>query len=311
MLLARTGALRLAPGGVVLGGEDTFLEHLERIVGRDDLVCSVHLGPPRVNRKPVVRAMDRRGRPVAFAKLGTTSLTQQRVGAEAAALACLSAAKTPGLIVPSVLEAGRWNDIEYLVLNPVDTLGGPAYPALRRRAVQSLVDAFPVERTALSEAAWWRRLHTQLAPAEGTSSDVDRLLGAWSRVTDRWGAHVVQTGASHGDWSPWNTRRLGGDVVAWDWERFDRGRPVGWDEIHYEVTACASGAGVGARQLHERSLAVHGAGSVEEMLIATYLLHRGTSFVVNQHERHGTPNGPIAHWLLPVLEAASAQTIPR
>lgn len=310
-LLARAGTLRLARGGVALGGDDTFLEHLERVLGRDDLVCSVHLGPPRVNRKPVVRAMDRRGRPVAFAKLGITSLTQQRVGTEAEALASLATAETPGLIVPSVLEAGRWNDIEYLVLHPVDTLGGPASDALRQRAVRSLVDAFPVQRTALAEASWWLRLRTQLASTEATSSDVDRLLGAWSRVTDRWGGDVVATGAHHGDWSPWNTRRLGGDVVAWDWERFDRGRPVGWDEIHYELTACAAGTGVGARRLHDRILAAHGAGSVEEMLLATYLMHRGTSFVVNQHERHGTPNGPIAQWLLPVLEAASAPTTPR
>lgn len=308
-LLARVGALRLAPGGTVLGGQDTFFPQLEQLLGRSDLVCSVHIGPPRVNRKPVVRVMDRRGRPVAFAKLGGTDLTRQRVGTEAAALAGLSAAGAPGLIVPSVLGTGQWQGIEYLILSPVPTTGGPAPDELRHRALRSLVDAFPVQRVPLADSAWWRRLRTQLASVEAASGDAARLLLAWSRMTDRWGGEMVTTGASHGDWSPWNTRRSGMDVVAWDWERFDRGRPVGWDEIHYELTACSAGIGVGAQRLHERILSTRGAGSAEQMLLASYLLDRGTMFIVNQHERHGTPNGAIAHWLLPVLEAATESTI--
>jgi hypothetical protein len=43
------------------------------------------------------------------------------------------------------------------------------------------------------------------------------------------------TGAWHGDWAPWNIRRMGADVQAWDWERFATGVPFGLDAVHHRA----------------------------------------------------------------------------
>src|SRR5690625_4337371 len=52
--LARLGATRLAPRPLALGGPGTFLEHLQSLFPERMEFC-VHPGPPRANRKPVVR----------------------------------------------------------------------------------------------------------------------------------------------------------------------------------------------------------------------------------------------------------------
>jgi hypothetical protein len=44
----------------------------------------------------------------------------------------------------------------------------------------------------------------------------------------------VLTGPSHGDWAPQNlASAAGGRVLAWDWERFDVRRPLGYDALHF------------------------------------------------------------------------------
>ena len=40
-------------------------------------------------------------------------------------------------------------------------------------------------------------------------------------------------GRGHGDWTPWNMRRLDGRLVVWDWERSRDGVPIGLDALHY------------------------------------------------------------------------------
>jgi hypothetical protein len=46
---------------------------------------------------------------------------------------------------------------------------------------------------------------------------------------------VLQHGAWHGDWTPWNMAAGGRGVLVWDLERYEEDVPVGYDVVHYDL----------------------------------------------------------------------------
>ena len=84
-LALRTGADRaLLRDRITVTGADSIEEHLRRVLDRD-LTVSVHIGPARANRKPVLQLLAPDGTTVGFAKLGTNALTRRLVRAETVA----------------------------------------------------------------------------------------------------------------------------------------------------------------------------------------------------------------------------------
>lgn len=302
-VLARLGAARLAPQGVALGGPGTFLHHLEEVVGQD-LVASVHLGPPRANRKPVLHLMDARGRSVAFVKLGINELTCQRVRNEVAALRRLADATLSGLVVPELLHAGQWRELDYLVMRPVPTATGlHSSRELRARALGNLVAAFPTSQADVSRSPWWARTMANLDRC-GDDQDATGLRAAATRLLERYEGVPVLHGAGHGDFSPWNVCAHPDHLVVWDWERFTLDVPVGWDEIHYALNAYRGGPAAALARpygsLVER-FDPH-LGSAPSVLIASYLLDRGVNYLVDRQQEAGLRRGPLGNWLLPALQ---------
>lgn len=305
-VLARIGAARLAPGAVALGGSGTFLRYLETLLGQD-LIASIHLGPPRANRKPVLQLMDLRGRSVAFAKLGMNDLTCKRVRTEAAALQLLASESTPGLVVPSVLAAGQWEGLDYLVMKPVSTdTGLPSTRELRSRATGALVAAFPTSWITLAESPWWERIMTDLSQCSETGEAV-ALRDAAARIFREHGSTPVLSGAGHGDFSPWNVCAHPDHLVVWDWERFTPDVPVGWDEFHFLFN-------VNPNLLTDMSVRTpEAAGPLpaselqpyRKLSIATYLLSRGVNYIVDGQREAGSRRGPLHDWLIPTLNRYS------
>ena len=306
LVLASVGALRFFPPGMTLGGAGSLVEHCQMMLGRDDLVMSVHLGPARVNRKPVLRFMDGQGQAVAFVKLGVNDLTRARVKSEERALRALESKEIPGLVVPRIVEAGEWEGTAFLMLSPVHTAGLKPGPELRHRAQRSLVQAFALSTEPLTRTQWWRATSARLDRCDPRIEDVRRLLQAADVLARRDGDSAVQVGASHGDWTPWNTSVVDGDVVAWDWERFSTDRPLGWDEIHYRVSAHPQGVAQGMRDELRGLREIDVGSEIDEITLGSYLLDRGTNFVADRHDVAGSPNGPLSAWLLPTLEALLA-----
>jgi hypothetical protein len=79
---------------VVGPGEDHIGAVVASIVG-EPVQLSLGIGTARANRKPVLGAFDRRGRPVAFVKVGDTAVSARHVVAEARALLAGSARPLP------------------------------------------------------------------------------------------------------------------------------------------------------------------------------------------------------------------------
>ena len=213
------------------GGGDTIEDHLSRELGRPVLV-SLHLGPARANRKPVLQLLGADGGTVGYAKVATNVLTGRLVADEAAALRRLAAAGLTHLTVPKVLSGGSWRGLEILVQSPLP-VRQPRKPSPERLAAATAeVAAVGGITTQALDGPYLAGLRERVAalPAgdacDGLTAALDSVAGA---------ATELRIGSWHGDWTPWNTAVVADTVLAWDWERFCTGVPVGFDPLHYDL----------------------------------------------------------------------------
>ena len=225
-----------------------FLEYLESVLD-EPVEVSVALVPtPRPNRKPVLRILSLRGKPLAYAKVGWNDLTRRLVSEEASALRALASAGLRRLRAPELLHAGTWAGRSVVLTSPMTT---PLVRRCRRNAPPS-IDA---ERE-VSGSMWHGR------EPLGSNHYVDELLerlrekhAARARLVERLEAVVGRVrdvsshatfGAWHGDWAPWNMSRLSGALSVWDWERFGGPVPFGFDRahLHFQVAHMVGGRSV-------------------------------------------------------------------
>ncbi len=89
----RAGILRVLPVRRLTVGDPALDELVGWLGGRPGDRLGVLVGPPRANRKPVLRLLARDGSTTAFAKLGATPVTAALVRSEAAALAARRGAR--------------------------------------------------------------------------------------------------------------------------------------------------------------------------------------------------------------------------
>jgi hypothetical protein len=241
---ARRLAVRLAAAGLtagagdsllrdrleVGGGGDTIEDQLSRELGRPVLV-SLHLGPARANRKPVLQLLGADGGTVGYAKVATNVLTGRLVADEVAALRTLAGAGLTRVTVPRVLSGGSWRGLEILVQSPLPVrqprrpADGRLAPATAEVAAVGGISAEPVD------GPYGSRLRQRVAALPAGEAR-DGLTAALDTLDAR---AELRIGSWHGDWTPWNTAVVEGTVLAWDWERFASGVPAGFDALHYDL----------------------------------------------------------------------------
>ena len=284
----------LLPDRLEVAGAGTVEDHLSRQLGLPVLV-SLHLGPARANRKPVLQLLDGAGRAVGFAKVATTPLARELVHAEAAGLRRLAAAGTRHVTPPAVLHAGRWNGLEVLVQSPLP-VRQPRRPSVERlaAAVAEIAAIDGVRTEPLGGGAYLAGLRDRVA-ALPVGDLREGLAGALDELADRSAAVPVDIGSWHGDWTPWNTAVVADTVLAWDWERFGAGVPVGFDALHYDLQPRALGrvdqAGIAAADLVYRARALLAplgvAASSAPVVAVLYLVEILTRYVGDGQTRWG------------------------
>ncbi len=282
--------------------------HLREALGRD-LAVSIHIGPARANRKPVLQLIAPDGETFGFGKLGTGPLTQRLVRAETNALIALGKSGLTKLTVPDVLHAGQWRGLQVLVQSALP-VWLPRAPLTPRRLAAAMVDiagCCGYSSGPLASSAYWAELRTRLAGVQ------DRAEGAaLASAAELLGAHAGTTtfryGAWHGDWAPWNMANLADALLVWDWERFAQGVPVGFDAIHHELQRRiqSSGDAAGAVEATVRRagelLAPFGVtGAAQEMTALLYLVDLATRYLTDRQAEAGARLGVLGTWLLPVL----------
>jgi hypothetical protein len=303
-----------------LAGE-TIDSHLRTQLDQE-LAVSIHIGPARANRKPVLQLISPNGRTIGFAKLGTGPLTRRLVRAETAALSALSHVHLPTIEVPTILHAGQWRGNQVLVQSALP-IWRPRAPLTAARLSQAMIEvagACGLTHGWLATSAYWAELRHRLsqlthdrdgnyeAALAGGAADAAQLGAAARALVERRCDLSLRYGAWHGDWAPWNMANTADALLVWDWERFTPGVPLGFDAIHYELQRQLQ-AGVDPQVAVEST--VRQAGSLlapfevvpdtAEITALLYLVDLAARYLADRQAEAGARLGVLGTWLLPVL----------
>lgn len=256
---ARTGLLALHPDRVVIrrtAPRDAtevevapLLDRLREVLG--EVTPAFYIGPVRAVQKPVIQLLDRRGRTIAFAKVGINEFTNSLVASEAASLQRVGAHQWNTMRVPNLLLHEQWNGHELLVQEALPDDGAPTPQQVAAASAEIAALETPRAQT-LGQTSWWHDVVRRVAALDTaassatsdapTGSDPSGSIAALAslvaavRDLDARAAEVsVTLGCAHLDWAPWNMARAGRALGVWDWEQFASGIPLGYDAVHYAV----------------------------------------------------------------------------
>lgn len=218
---------------------ETLRSHLANVLDTD-LRVSVAVGPPRPNRKPIVRCYGPQGL-FAVAKLGPDPHTAEMVQNEARWLDELAANPLADIKTPELLHSGEFSGSALLVMGALDLVSdlGIDFDDVPVKVAQALTER-GAQGGSLHDSQWWQSLASRMD--DPLLSSAQTQLRALSEHPD---LSVVATSAWHGDWSPWNMGLLNsGDLCIWDWERAALGIPTGFDllHLHYQYGVGLDGA---------------------------------------------------------------------
>ena len=223
----------LAPGQ--LAGS-LLSEHLREVFARPDAEMAVILGPPRLNRKPVLQVLSGQGEVLGYVKAAWNDLTRGLVRNEARVLDDLRRLPHSAFTPPGLVHHGPWGRLELLAASALPHTVRPAEAQVfdpPMAVIAEVAATWGVSQAPLADHPYWagvrRRLDLRQAAPAGTP---DPLAPIVSSVEERFGATDLRFGAWHGDFTPWNMARLGNEVFLWDWERC-MPAPVGLDLLHF------------------------------------------------------------------------------
>jgi hypothetical protein len=313
---AVVAALRTGASSVLLrdrikvtGPMDASIDgYLRKELGRD-LSVSIHIGPARANRKPVLQLISPDGDTFGFGKLGTGPLTQKLVRAETTALTALGHVGLSRLIVPTVLHAGRWRGLQVLIQSalPVWLPRAPLSDTRLRAAMLDVAGCCGYSTGALNTSAYWADLRGRLAALDDRPEG-SALAAAAQLLGEQAGDTSLKYGAWHGDWAPWNMANLADALLVWDWERFTSGVPVGFDAIHYELQKRIQSTGdataaveATVRRAPELLKPFDVDPAAYELTALLYLVDLAARYLTDRQAEAGARLGVLGTWLLPVL----------
>jgi hypothetical protein len=288
--------------------EDSIDGYLRAALGRD-LSVSIHIGPARANRKPVLQLISPEGETFGFGKLGTGPLTQRLVRAETNALTALGTSGLTKLTVPRVLHAGQWRGLQVLIQSalPVWLPRAPLTPRRLANAMLDIAGCCGYSHGTLVGSAYWAELRGRLA-AVNARSEGGQLEAAAELLATHAGNTSFRYGAWHGDWAPWNMANLADALLVWDWERFAQHVPVGFDAIHHELqrriqsTGDATGAvEATVRRAGELLQPFAVPPPARELTALLYLIDLAVRYLTDRQAEAGARLGVLGTWLLPVL----------
>jgi Mrp family chromosome partitioning ATPase len=311
-------AVRLGLGSLLFGRvrvttppdvhPDTLVDHLSEALGQP-VSFSVHLGPRRAVRKPVLQLTGDDGRTLAFAKVGTTSFTRALVRHEAEAIGRLAGRQLDRVVVPPVLDHAQWRGHELLVLGPLTGTGEPLELPSLGAAMNELARCESVRTVPLGTSRYWARVRTRLESLPETPIR-RRLTVATTSIAAAHGSRCLQFGVWHGDWTPWNMTSDGDHALVWDWEKFEHDVPLGFDALHHAVQGAVVISGITpaeafaqTRERAEELLAPFDVPAVRaQLLVSLYAIEISLRYLHDGESEAGTtPMTRVAHWLASAL----------
>lgn len=192
--------------------------------------------------KPTVQVTDARGHVVAFTKVASDPATAVRVDREATLLRDLGRSFGPTCPVrlPRVLDSGRVGPFTVSVVEPLPQRTRGTRPEDEDRVLPRLAafcSAGEAGRAELRDTALWHELVTRTREVTGPGCErpdlADALLALVEDVAREDGHRVLDVGAFHGDWVPWNMGWANDVLWVWDLEYGNVQGPAGLDGLRW------------------------------------------------------------------------------
>lgn len=300
----RAGALHAAPRLRVNGAEDSIVSLLSTTLG-EPVEIGFIVGRERATQKPVLRVVSRSGRTLAFAKIGTSSLTRQLVDHEAQTLTRLAGADLQVLRVPTVLLHRQWHGLAVLVQEPLVGTNR-ADPALLKLAMTEItsLDAQPPSTLASSPFVHELQQRIEGLPDSVHKVQLAEVLGS-TRENDR--TVEIRCGGWHGDFASWNMAAESSRLSVWDWEGYHAPVPVGFDALHHRLQDSVVFDGTppptAVEELSRNAAQLLAPWHVDhpQHSVLLYLMHLVTGYL--ETGDHRTRLSRLDNWLAPALEA--------
>ena len=206
-------------------------EMLAKELPREDIRLALSAGAPEParNRKASAALLRLDGSIVGFAKISGSPLARKLVEREADVLAALAQTDARAN-VPKLLARGMVDDRFVLIQSMVTGGPAPARLTAAHRAFLTSLESNHIRPAVDSEMV--STLGTRLSNLGHAGDGLHELL---EPIVDSLDGLSTPRTCVHGDFAPWNFRRTGDRLCAFDWEygRTD-GLPI-VDETHHEL----------------------------------------------------------------------------
>ena len=171
---------------------------------------------------------------MAYVKAGWKEAVNARLQHEVDILERLAATSFTTFAMPCVVYAGWWKK-RYLCVQsaPADrTKLAPRELTPQHLNVLRELATFHTRWSRLKESDFWKKLLTRI---EKISNPYYRsILQQGVRRAEEWfGDTPLPFHFCHGDFTPWNTKWVDGQLFLFDWEYADWEGPIGWDLIRF------------------------------------------------------------------------------
>jgi hypothetical protein len=266
----------------------------------------VMIGPPRANRKPVLRLFSADGRTVGYAKMGINALTNELVDQEAAALTAVSHLNLTEISIPTIRKHGSWRERRILLTSPVALTDDAAN--LRQPDELPIISTRSLFTHAVQLDIPIRVVLATAIIGTPSSEEISTLESLGSRLIKTIGDLCIPLGAAHGDWAPWNMAWNGNTLDVWDWERYETGLPQGFDAVHFEASKVRAGQIANSEQNFLRVLPrqLERCGINPQLtrpLLCAYLLKMGCRYARDLQQAHAPAVAERLRWMTALLTA--------
>jgi hypothetical protein len=283
-----------------------FLEEIARTTA-DDLEPTgfvIYVGTPGAYRKATLGWWASE-RACAIVKLGLTSAANDAVRWEATVLERLGKSTELADMIPTLLRTGTWRNLFFHVTAPVVGEYGPAHLSPEHFAFCERLFSIDRQKEPWRESCLVNEWINDLSTMDGFGFTTPLLRGMeW--LVNRLFDHELSFGWAHRDFTPWNVRRIGHQMMVLDWEAARPCRPPGYDLVHF-VSIRAALRGLrhrvpwGALQSWLSLVAPEWGGLVRE-LYASYLVDQALFYGKARILAPQMGDDRVLRWLIRELE---------
>lgn len=221
--------------------ENRILALLREALERPDAQFAVYQGKEAVVRKPTILALERSGKPLAYAKVGWNPATRALVEREHEALSLLARHRLRHGRVAPILGYLKPDHSRILLSAPLHHINAAPAFALTPLYVAFLqeIGAVALRRARLIDSGFWMRANDRLAMLRDRlpPQQTDILESGLALLRQRLGDESLPWILRLGDFLPWNfgVDPTGNRIDVVDLEFAETESPVGWDVFHFLI----------------------------------------------------------------------------